>query len=253
MVAPFGMRELLGTQQPASDVAVICDHRQAGRVALCQLLTQNPKAASLKTPSGPSCDDRVVPRGGRIYHQKRPEKGVFIIHEGAVRVFQTMVDGRRSIIRFLFRGDVLWADHATQHTFDAEAITAVRLCWLAGHNITQQADEKPQIWAFLAAQMSEDLQLAQDHLVAIGRKSAVERLAVCLIMLANRQRYRGLSINPVYLPMSRSDIADYLGLTTETVSRSFSQLKADGQITALHKTAVRICDIDALSRIANGF
>jgi CRP/FNR family transcriptional regulator len=99
---------------------------------------------------------------------------------------------------------------------------------------------------------SNELAAAQDQMLMLGRKSAREKICSFLLMLSQRAVRRGFKENPVTVPMSRADIADYLGLTTETVSRTFTQLKTERVITLLEGGKVRLNDMDALHDLAEG-
>jgi CRP/FNR family transcriptional regulator len=97
-----------------------------------------------------------------------------------------------------------------------------------------------------------ELVAAQDQMLLLGRKSAKEKIASFLLKLSRRAERRGHPHNPVYVPMSRSDIGDYLGLTTETVSRTFTQLKTAGTIRLLDGHRVDLARVDELEAIAEG-
>jgi CRP/FNR family transcriptional regulator len=100
---------------------------------------------------------------------------------------------------------------------------------------------------------SHELAAAQDQMVLLGRKSARERVVSFILMLSDSGTRHGRQGDPVFLPMSRSDIADYLGLTTETVSRTFTSLKKQGLIQLLDDKQVRLSRMSALREVAEGF
>ena len=234
-------------QPAAPDTAFICNHLNVSRQSFSHLLNE-----VVTADKQPVADVLNALRGQQIYGPKRPANGVFIINEGAIRLFRMMADGRRAIIRFLFPGDLLWVGSNDLQAFEAEAVIDSHLSWFAGDIINKLMHEAPQIRAFLLDHITEDLRCLQNQLVTLGRKSAVERVAFFLTMLAARQCQRGMPIDPVLLPMSRSEIADFLGLTTETVSRSFSQLKAIGNISVQDQGAVHIHDVERLANLADG-
>ena len=99
---------------------------------------------------------------------------------------------------------------------------------------------------------SHELAVAQEQMLLLGRKTAREKVASFLLMLRKRARQRGQPGNPVPVPMSRNDIGDYLGLTTETVSRTFTQLKTAGLISLQTGGKVELSDIDRLRDLAEG-
>ncbi|MSP49514.1 MAG: hypothetical protein EXQ95_09330 [Alphaproteobacteria bacterium] len=108
----------------------------------------------------------------------------------------------------------------------------------------------PTLERRLLGMVSHELAAAQDQMLLLGRKTAKERLASFLLLLANAARRDGRSGNPVDLPMSRWDIADYLGLTVETVSRSFTQLRRQGMIRLLDGNRVDLAGPDDLQELA---
>jgi len=100
---------------------------------------------------------------------------------------------------------------------------------------------------------SNELAALQDQMLLLGRKTAKERLASFIVQLSRRAVARGLPDDPVHVPMSRSDIADYLGLTTETVSRTMTQLKTSGVIALMAESRINVRDPVALSELSEGF
>lgn len=178
--------------------------------------------------------------------------GLFTITEGVVKLFKLMPDGRRQVIGFLFRGDFLGMSAGDQYDLWAEAITHVSACRFpraAFHNLLR---ESPELHEELLSRAVDELRLAQAQMVLLGRKTAPERLATFLIDMADRERRRGGVPGLVTLPMTRSDIADYLGLTIETISRTFSKLKAENKITTPSREAVVILDPKWLASVAAG-
>ena len=113
-------------------------------------------------------------------------------------------------------------------------------------------DDFPKLQRQLFSMASNELAAAQDQMLLLGRKTAREKIASFLLGLSDRAVRRGQKDNPVQVPMSRSDIADYLGLTTETVSRTFTQLKAGGAIRLLEGGRVQIVDKAAFYDMAEG-
>jgi CRP/FNR family nitrogen fixation transcriptional regulator len=159
------------------------------------------------------------PTGAEIYGQGEKADGLYQVEFGCVRVYRLLADGRRQISAFHMSGDVFGFEADGTHHFFAEAVgaTAVRVVKLTAVGDASQA---------ILPLVLHGLVRAQEHLLVLGRQNAVERVAAFLIDMAERQG--GLEI--FHLPMSRSDIADYLGLTIETVSRVFSKLKQKGVI-----------------------
>jgi CRP/FNR family nitrogen fixation transcriptional regulator len=162
----------------------------------------------------PAQPTSYYPAGAEIYGQGDRARNLYQVTFGAVRVYRLLADGRRQISAFHLSGEVFGFEPDATHHFFAEAIgaTGIRVLYpTPGTNYSQE----------ILPMVLKDLSRAQEHLLVVGRQNAVERVAAFLLDMYERQG--GLS--QFELPMSRTDIADYLGLTIETVSRVFSKLK----------------------------
>jgi CRP/FNR family transcriptional regulator len=188
--------------------------------------------------------------GATIFDEAEPAKHVFNITTGAVKVYKLLPDGRRAITGFLFPGDFLGLTHQDAYAFSAEALAATKLCRFPREKLERLLEEMPALERRLLGLASHELAAAQDQMLLLGRKTAKERLASFLLLLSNAARRHGHDGNPVELTMGRGDIADYLGLTIETVSRTFSQLKRDGTIQLLDGNRVRLASINSLQEMA---
>jgi CRP/FNR family nitrogen fixation transcriptional regulator len=159
-------------------------------------------------------------RNKEIYGEKEPAECFYKVVSGVVRTCRVLVDGRRQIGAFYLPGDTFGLESGEQHAFSAEAVTDTRVLVISCGNVTSLAawdsDVACQLWAL----MSHELERAQNH-VYLLIKTAPERVASFLLEMAERIQ----SSDQVELPMSRRDIADYLGLTIETVSRMLTQLE----------------------------
>ena len=159
-----------------------------------------------------------------IYGEDEPAEYVYQIIRGAVRTYKLLSDGRRQIGTFLLPGDVFGLESGTSHRLAAEAVidTAVRLVKRSSleHAASVDVQVARKLWAMTAG----DLRHAEDHVLLLGRKSAMERVANFLLEMDRRLAVAGM----MALPMCRRDIGDYLGLTLETVSRALSQLHGEG-------------------------
>ncbi|MEJ0065087.1 MAG: helix-turn-helix domain-containing protein [Caulobacteraceae bacterium] len=165
---------------------------------------------------------RTFGRDQEIYGQGGPADLAFRVVSGAVRSFRVLADGRRQIDGFYFPGDVFGLDLETVRSSSAEAIGEVVVVLARRSVVMAGADQATRLWRHALLR----LRRSQDHLLTLGRRSATERVARFLVDLAERLA----GGDDVELPMSRQDIADYLGLTIETVSRTMTQLQADGLI-----------------------
>jgi len=159
----------------------------------------------------------------------------FKVLKGAVRGCRVLADGRRHIGEFFLAGDFIGLDAAESYAFAAEAIVETTLIRYSRRKVEALAAEEPRISQSLVEIMRAGLAAARERMLLLGHMTAMERIASFLLNLSERR-----SDGRVSLPMTRTDIGDYLGLTMETVSRAFSQLKSSGIITqhGLHELAI---------------
>jgi len=159
-----------------------------------------------------------------IYGEDEPAEYVYQVVSGAVRSYKLLSDGRRQIGAFHLPGDTFGLESGATHRLAAEAIidTTVRL--VKRRSLEQAAAVDVQVARKLWTMTASDLRHAEDHMLLLGRKTAMERVATFLLEMDRRLTVAGL----LALPMCRRDIGDYLGLTLETVSRTLSQLHSQG-------------------------
>jgi CRP/FNR family nitrogen fixation transcriptional regulator len=159
-----------------------------------------------------------------IYGEDEPAEYVYQVIQGSVRTYKLLSDGRRQIGAFLLPGDVFGLESGTHHRLAAEAVvdTIVRL--VKRRSLEQAAGIDVKVAQKLWTMTAGDLRHAEDHMLLLGRKSAMERVANFLLEMDRRLAIAGM----MALPMCRRDIGDYLGLTLETVSRALSQLHSEG-------------------------
>jgi len=163
-------------------------------------------------------------REEEIYGEDEPAEYVYQVLSGAVRTYKLLSDGRRQIGAFHLRGDVFGLEIGPNHRLTAEAIldTSVRL--IKRHSLEQAATTDVDVARKLWSMTASDLQHAENHMLLLGRKTAMERVAAFLLEMDRRLSAAAM----MALPMCRRDIGDYLGLTLETVSRALSELHDRG-------------------------
>jgi CRP/FNR family transcriptional regulator len=183
--------------------------------------------------------------GQSLFHQGDPATRVFTLTAGTLKLYRLLADGRRQVTGFMHPGDFLGISIDDEHAFSAEAVEQAQLCWFPRNRFDDFVEDHGSVERELYRMAAHELAAAQRQLVLLGRKTALERLASFLLELAAR-----LDGAVVRLPMSRSDIADYLGLTKETVSRVISALKRDRVIRLLALDRVEIVDRAALEQRA---
>jgi CRP/FNR family nitrogen fixation transcriptional regulator len=159
-------------------------------------------------------------KGTEIYGEKEPADYVYQVKGGAVRSYKLLSDGRRQIGAFHLAGDIFGLENGSEHRFTAEAIvdTAVRL--VKRRSLELVAESDAMVARNLLSMTTSNLQHAEDHMLLLGRKTSLERVIAFLLEMDKRLTAAGV----MTLPMCRRDIADYLGLTLETVSRALSRL-----------------------------
>ena len=179
-----------------------------------------------------------------------PRTHVFRIEEGVVALSKLLGDGRRQIIEFAYPGDYIGLGTLREHIFDAQATCAAKVRCLSASALEQEASRDAGLALKLYKAVSAELAAARSLLVSVGQQSAMERLSAFLLSLTVRNAGTGGDENVVKLPMRRSDIADLLGLTIETVSRTITKLRTMRVIDVVRGTEVHILDSDRLAELA---
>jgi CRP/FNR family nitrogen fixation transcriptional regulator len=163
-------------------------------------------------------------RDEEIYGEDEPAEYVYQVSRGAVRTYRLLSDGRRQIGAFHLPGDVFGLEVGANHRLAAEAIVDTTVRLVKRRSLEQAAATDAQVSHKLWTMTAGDLRHAEAHMLLLGRKSAMERVATFLLEMDRRLAVAGM----MALPMCRRDIADYLGLTLETISRALSQLNDEG-------------------------
>lgn len=198
-------------------------------------LVTDPKGSESSTQQVASAAHRrfnsmVFPAGHEIYAQGERAGAHFRVLSGAVRIYRLLSDGRRQISGFCLSGEIFGFEADDTHHFFAETLCPTRLCPVPINlHSTSSSDD-------LFASAVRALVRAQEHLLLLGRQDASQRMAAFFLEMLDRQGGEG----QIELLMSRNDIADYLGLSLETVSRVISRLKCDGVIKL---TSIRCVEI----------
>lgn len=192
--------------------------------------------------------------GQTLFFEGDEVQRVFMISEGALKLFALLGDGRRQVTGFMFPGDFLGISIEDEHAFSAEALEQVELWSFSRKRFGEFCERHPQVERELFHLAAHELAAAQQQMVLLGRKNAAERLASFLLsLLCRRERLTGQEESVVALPMNRLDIADYLGLTKETVSRMIAQLRDKRLIRLASQNRVEILDREGMSDLAAGF
>ena len=175
------------------------------------------------------------PADTEIYAQGEQAGALYRIEYGAVRIYRLLADGRRQVVAFHIAGETFGFEAWNLRSFFAESIVPTGLT-------TVDVEGDGRYPADLMALALRSMVRAQEHLLVVGRQSALEKLAVFLVDLDDRQGGDGV----IDLPMTRTDIGDYLGMTIETVSRSLSKLRDMGILRLRNTRCVELLKSDKL-------
>jgi CRP/FNR family transcriptional regulator, nitrogen fixation regulation protein len=194
-----------------------------------------------------SCSNPIVSlseftykKGNEIYGEKEPAEFVYQVKIGAVRSYKLLSDGRRQIGAFHLAGDIFGLENGSEHRFTAEAIVNTTVRLIKRRSLEMVAESDAMVSRNLLSMTTSNLQHAEDHMLLLGRKTSLERVAAFLIEMDRRLTAAGV----MPLPMCRRDIADYLGLTLETVSRALSRLHELGIIGFISSNQRQIMLLD---------
>jgi len=172
-------------------------------------------------------------RGAEIFGEAEPADHVYQIKSGAVRTFKLLPDGRRQIGAFHLTGDIFGVENGEAYRFTAEAIVNTRVRIARRDRVFGEYPERNLLRDKEVLKLvTRNLQHAEDHVLLLGRQTALERIAAFLTEMDRRLK----SPKVLMLPMGRRDIADYLGLTHETVSRALSTLRRRGILSFAGQT-----------------
>lgn len=188
--------------------------------------------------------------GKAIFWEGDEAKHVFQVDDGMLRALRLLSDGRRVIVGFLHPGDLLGVSLKDQYLYTVEAITPVRLHRFPRRRFEDEVARQPHLRAQLFSKLCDEMTAAQDQAVLLSRRSADEKVANFLLLMAKDRFADGTAF--VDLPMTRLDIADYLNMTIETVSRTITKFASSGIIVAPDRRSIIILKTHVLQSIANG-
>ena len=184
-------------------------------------------------------------RNMEIYGEGEPAEYLYKVIRGAVRTHKLLNDGRRQIGGFYLPGNVFGMEIDDTHRLSAEAICDSKILVIKRSALVALADRQSDVARELWAMTARELGRLQNLMLTLGRKTAQERLAAFLLEMAARNR----GSDAVDLPMSRQDIADYLGLTIETVSRTLTQLEKTAAIALPSSRRIVLRDRAVLNKL----
>ena len=192
----------------------------------------------------------VLKPGEQLLFEGDPAKYAFNVTAGTLKLYKLLADGRCQVTGFLYPGDFLGIANREVYVSNAEAVVATSLCRFRKDQLDEMLARFPHMEQRLMTMAADELAAAQDQMLLLGRKTAKEKIASFLLMLDRKASQRGEPDSALHVPMIRADIGDYLGLTTETVSRCFTQLKTARLISIRPGGYVELLDRDALEDLA---
>ena len=204
------------------------------------------RLAALATPI-------AVPAGRTFITEGDPAEHFFTITAGTAKLFKLLPDGRRQITGFASIGTFLGLAVSSSYAFNAEAVEDSQICRFSRIRLRTLIDDFPALERRLLDVASNELVAAQEQMLLLGRKTARERVASFL--LARESGLAGCTTLPrgsILLPMARTDIADYLGLTVETISRTMTRLRSERLIEMRSPTEIVLSNHDRLEALATG-
>ncbi len=181
-----------------------------------------------------------------IFLQNDQSDYLYNITEGNVKIYQLLDDGRIQIIGFLYPGDFFGSYRNNKYNYCAEAIGDLKTCVFNQKILDKYLDENPILAKELLNKTSFELTLAQDRLTVLGKLNAAERLVKFLLNISEQRNRIGWKNNPISLPMTRQDVADYLGITIETVSRELTNLKTSNIIKIITSKQIYLSNTEEL-------
>ena len=231
----------------AQAVSLVPSSVNYATLAVCRGLGQQATSAVAEISSL-----RKLQAGEVMFAEGDDADAVYEVVRGTLKLYKMVPNGRRQVTGFLSAGHLVGLAHENLYLYTAEAITPATVCRYPRVRFDRLVEEVPGFARRLLAATSDELRAAQDQMVLLGRKSAAEKLASFLLMTAEDQDDGEEESDTVNIPMGRADIADYLGLSTETVSRTLTQLKCRGVIALPTSAHIEILQRDRLEQLAEG-
>ena len=222
-------------------LCVACEARHRG---VCGALTPEQLVALAR-----SSVKHKAPQGEELVADAEPVERYSNVMSGIVKLSKTLSDGRQQIVGLQFAPDFVGRPFRSESALTAEAATVVELCSFPRQAVERMMEDQPDFEHRLLQQTLKELDQARDWMVTLGRKTAAEKVASFLLMIVR-------NVNPAPssdhrrifdLPLSRGEIADFLGLTIETVSRQLTRLRTEGVIHIEGTRHVTVKNLDRLT------
>jgi CRP/FNR family transcriptional regulator, anaerobic regulatory protein len=187
-----------------------------------------------------------------LFAEGDPATYLYRIETGAIALYKVLADGRRQVMGFAYPGDLIGLGVEGEHHMNAQAIKPTRVRCLLSTTLRQSAANDPALGFTLYEAVARELAATRDLMLTTGQRSAIERVAGFLQALSRRNKRNGQDPTSFELPMTRADIGDFLGLTIETVSRTFTKLKLLGLLELPLSNQVKLLSLERLECLADG-
>jgi len=194
---------------------------------------------------------RTLKAGETLFWEDDPADYVYFATHGTIKAYKLLPNGRSQIIRFIAAGEIMASSCLHAHSYSAEALGDCTVRMVSRKRLDKILANDPELMKSLTKKLSEEMQKMQKQILLLGRMPAIERVSNFLLDIAGRQKPENMEFEPgfiIELPMARTDIADYLGLTIETVSRAFSKFRRDGLIDLPRPNLVLLRDQTGLQQ-----
>ena len=213
-----------------------------------------PKVAMAGTPLARShvshLSERMLDAREPLFREGDEARFLFEVIDGVLCNYKIFADGRRQVISFAFPGELVAFGHGSTYRFDCDALSRARVQVIPRASFLAAARERPELGERLLDVAASQVASMQEHSMLLGRKTAAEKIATFLAALADRTVHGEDEPIRLELPMTRADIADFLGLTVETVSRNITKLKVMRIVSLPSAGALTILDLERLRDLA---
>lgn len=196
--------------------------------------------------------ERIFAEHEHLFLEGEKQVHVYLVLDGVVGMYKQLADGRRQISTFAYPGDIIGLDSIGMHVNSGEALSRTVVRCIPVNAIEKLIRSEPGFGQAILFLTASELAETREQMLSLGRKSAAEKLATFLLRISRRSMAIGQSGNILSIPMKRSEIADFLGLTIETVSRTFTRLRVARVIQLQANSQVEVIDMEQLKSIAEG-
>ncbi|MBD0416916.1 Crp/Fnr family transcriptional regulator [Oryzicola mucosus] len=231
-----------------SDIPVLCRACEARHRGVCGALNPQQLKELAKTSTRKALDSGI-----ELVSEAEPAESYANILSGVVKLTKTMADGRQQIVGLQFAPDFIGRPFRDENMIRAEAATDVHVCAFPKRALDRMIAQSPELGHRLHLQALNELDEARDWMLTLGRKTAAEKVASFLHLIARHVDPEIEAKGTVVfdLPLTRADIADFLGLTIETVSRQITKLRTEGVIAVENNRHVTVFSLERLEDRAN--